>query len=70
MAFVVGCKKAFKTFIKSMPKKLRSDYHHVPVEVWDNLISKINVPVTLIIKQKDDIEIENKDKQKLKERCD
>jgi hypothetical protein len=68
--FVVCCKNSFKTFIKNMPKKLRSNYHHVTVEEWNDFISKIKIPVTLTMKQKDDINIENKNDKKVKERCD
>lgn len=68
--FIVCCKNSFKTFIKKMPKKLRSEAHHVSQREWDDFIAKIPIAVTLSMKQKDDIDFENKDKQKVKERCD
>jgi hypothetical protein len=70
MSFIVGCKKTFQNFIKKMPKKLRSDYHHVTQKEWDDFIAKINIPVTLTMKQKNDIKNENGTTKNNKERCD
>jgi hypothetical protein len=68
MSFFVG--NVFKSFIKKLPKKVRSDYHHVTKKEWDEFIAKIPVAVTLTMKQKDDIKIENGTVQNNKERCD
>jgi len=68
--FIVCCKNSFKTFIKKMPKKLRSEAHHVSQREWDEFIAKVPVAVTLSMKQKDDVDFENKDSKKVKERCD
>jgi hypothetical protein len=68
--FIVCCKNSFKTFIKKMPKKLRSEAHHVSHREWDEFIAKVPVAVTLSMKQKDDVDFENKDSKKVKERCD
>jgi hypothetical protein len=70
MSFIVGCKKTFQNFIKKMPKKDRCNYHHVTQKEWDDFIAKINIPVTLTMKQKDDIKIEKGTIKNNKERCD
>ena len=70
MPFIVGCKKTFQNFIKSLPKKLRSDYHHVPVKEWDDFIAKI--PVRVVVSMKEDNGIkpeENKTKESCR-KCD
>jgi hypothetical protein len=68
MSFIVG--NVFKSFIKKLPKKVRSDYHHITQKEWDDFIAKIPVAVTLTMKQKDDIKIEKGTVQISKERCD
>lgn len=70
MVFIVGCKKAFQNFVKKMPKNDRCIYHHVPVKEWDDFIAKIPVAVTITMKENNDIKIENKNSEKVKERCD
>jgi hypothetical protein len=70
MPFVVGCKKTFQNFIKNIPKKLRSNYHHVPVKEWDDFIAKI--PVRVVVSMKEDNGIkpeENKTKESCR-KCD
>jgi len=66
--FIVG--NYWKILIKKMPKKIRSEAHHVTQREWDEFISKIPVAVTLTMKQKDDVDFEKKDSKKVKERCD
>ena len=68
--FIVCCKNSFKTFIKKMPKKLRSEAHHVTQREWDEFIAKIPIAVTLTMKQKDDIKIEKENDKINKDRCD
>jgi hypothetical protein len=68
MSFIVG--NVFKSFIKKLPKKVRSDYHHVTQKEWDDFIAKIPIAVTLTMKQKDDIKIEKENDKINKERCD
>ena len=66
MPFIVGCKKTFQNFIKNMPKKLRSDYHHVPVKEWDDFIAKIPIRVCMSIEKDEGIKPEE---NKTKESC-
>ena len=70
MPFVVGCKKTFQNFIKNMPKKVRSEYHHVPVKEWDDFIAKIPVRVVCSMKEDNGKKPEENNKSDSCRKCD
>jgi len=70
MPFIVGCKKTFQNFIKNMPKKVRSEYHHVPVKEWDDFIAKISIRVGMSMEKDEGKKPEENNKSNSCRKCD
>ena len=70
MPFVVGCKKTFQNFIKDLPKKVRSEYHHVPVKEWDDFIAKLPIRVGMSIEKDEGKKPEENNKSDSCRKCD